>query len=63
MENGSPDSVGLTTVNSFVTYSCNEGYEPLGGNTVSFCQTDGEWSAVSLACQSKQIFVHCYRKL
>ena len=35
------------------TYSCDQGYEEIAGNTVLKCDTDGNWIGTTPQCDSK----------
>lgn len=39
-----------TDLNSIAEYRCMEGYEPVGGDSLRFCQLDGTWTGEELVC-------------
>ena len=49
--NGQVSHTGETTFGQSATYSCNTGYNLVGGS-IRMCQATGEWSGSAPTCQS-----------
>ena len=49
--NGQVSHTGETTFGQSATYSCNTGYNLVGGS-IRMCQATGEWSGSASTCQS-----------
>ena len=58
LENGNR-STSLRSFGTVVDYSCNDGYQLVGEQTLT-CNTDRSWNASSPSCHGKCIYNHSF---
>ena len=57
--NGQVSHTSGTTFGQTATYSCDAGYNLMGGST-RMCQADGMWSGSEPTCQSMLLLPHMH---